>query len=1050
MRFLATLRARLLLLLLIAMVPLVGLAMHLNGVGRARALTELEKDLRATLGAILVRHDAFVEHTHQVLRIMANADDIRDLGSAACSALAGRLRETQPQYLDFGAADARGNVACSSRPLREAAGFADRAWFRATVERQAFSHAHYPARGAGEAPGVVFGYPLADAQGGIRGVLFASADAQWLQDILHTAPLPEGWVAAVLDGSGRRLLRHPAPERSSDETPSDAELAQFLRGDLPSDGAGPEGAKQRYMYATLHAAGDPLYLVIGGPTERVTAPVDRQMHLQLGLIAAVTAASFLLGWIGLKTNVLRWGERLREAARRFGAGERDVRFGSRGDAAELAEIGFAFDRMAEGLQERERALSASELKFRAMFTRTFEMIGLLDPEGVLVEVNDTALELAKAGREEVIGRPFWDTPWWTHDPEQQQRLRQAVRWAAAGEVVRFEVTHRKRDGGLRHVDFSLRPILDEAGQVVWLVPEGHDVTERHAAAEQLALSARVFEGSREAIMITDAASRILAVNRSFTAVTGYPAEEVLGRDPGLLNSGRQGAAFYAEMWRSLQRHGFWQGEIWNRRKDGAIYPAWLSITAVRNADGAVGHYIGIATDLTEAKLAEDRIRDLAYFDPLTGLPNRSLLQDRATQALAIAERDGHKAAVIFIDLDNFKTVNDSLGHSAGDTLLQSVAGRIRALVGEADTASHIGGDDFVVMLPETDAEGAAHVANKFMAALGEPYRVGERSITVTPSLGIAVYPQDGTDFESLMQHADTALNDAKQAGRNCYRFFTHAMNAAALERLELGNNLRRALAAGEFLLHYQPQVDIGSGRLVGMEALIRWNDPAAGLIPPMRFIPVAEESGLIVPIGEWVLEEACRQCRRWQDAGLPGVPVAVNLSGAQFRHGDIQDKVAAALAHSGLAPRFLELELTEGVVMEHTEGTLSTLGALKALGVQLSIDDFGTGYSSLAYLKRFPLDKLKIDQSFVRNITEDANDLAIASAVIGMGHSLNLRVVAEGVERQEQLDTLHRQGCDDAQGYLFARPMPAADMEAYLRRAVAGEVGPGGADLGIG
>ena len=434
----------------------------------------------------------------------------------------------------------------------------------------------------------------------------------------------------------------------------------------------------------------------------------------------------------------------------------------------------------------------------------------------------------------------------------------------------------------------------------------------------------------------------------------------------------------------------------------------------------------------ERALAGQRIEHLAYYDALTALPNRSLFHDRVSQVLMRAERDGKEMAILFIDLDRFKTINDSLGHDIGDRLLQAVAQRMSSCLREADTVSRLGGDEFVVLLPETGAQGAAHVAQNILERAVGPYDIAGNQLSITSSIGISLYPHDGANVETLIKNADTAMYHAKDNGAATYQFFTHEMNRAVFERLTVENGLRHALDTGEFVLYYQPQVEIKTGRTIGAEALIRWRHPQLGILPAARFIEVAEETGLIVAIGEWVLHEACRQNREWQLQGLTAIPVAVNLSARQLRK-HIAQTMVRALDGTGLDARWLDLELTEHVMMQDAETTLTTLGSLRDMGVKLSIDDFGTGYSSLAYLKRLPIDRVKIDRSFIRDITEDPDDRAIASAIIGMGHTLRLKVVAEGVETQPQLAFLQAEGCDEAQGYLFGRPMPAAEFADFLQ-----------------
>jgi diguanylate cyclase (GGDEF)-like protein len=479
--------------------------------------------------------------------------------------------------------------------------------------------------------------------------------------------------------------------------------------------------------------------------------------------------------------------------------------------------------------------------------------------------------------------------------------------------------------------------------------------------------------------------------------------------------------------------GLWQGEIWNRRQDGEVFPAWLVINAVSSPDGRVANYVALLADISERKAQQQRIEHLAHHDALTNLPNRTLCRDRLALAVERATRAGSKVAVMFIDLDRFKTINDSLGHHVGDGLLQEVARRLSSCVRGGDTVSRLGGDEFLMILAVESAEEAAHVVERrILPTVRQPCDIGGTEIHVSCSIGISIFPEDGRDIDALFKNADAAMYQAKSSGRNNYQFFTEELNARAFERLNTENNLRHALHRRELALYYQPQVEARSGRVIGVEALIRWNHPDLGLISPARFIPIAEESGLIVPIGEWVMREACRQHVAWRDAGLPPIPVSVNISAVQFRQAGFADSVRAAIVGSGIDAACLELELTESIVMEDAETTIRSLERLKAMRLNLSIDDFGTGYSSLNYLRRFPIDRLKIDQSFVRDMLDDPADLAIIKAIIGLGHTLGLRVLAEGVETDEEYRALRTGGCDEMQGYAFARPMPADQLATWL------------------
>jgi diguanylate cyclase (GGDEF)-like protein/PAS domain S-box-containing protein len=558
--------------------------------------------------------------------------------------------------------------------------------------------------------------------------------------------------------------------------------------------------------------------------------------------------------------------------------------------------------------------------------------------------------------------------------------------------------------------------------------------QRVRASIALRQAAAVFQSTREGILITDLDSRITSINPAFTQITGYEEADVLGRNPKLLQSGRHDKAYFLSMWASIQQTGHWQGEIWNRRKDGEPYPQLLTISTVRDDRGLPTHYAGVMTDISQLKRSEARLEHLAHYDPLTNLPNRLLLLSRMQHALEQAERQQRQVAVLFIDLDRFKDVNDSLGHPIGDKLLEILAQRMRKRLRENDTLGRLGGDEFLVVLEGLERpEDAAGVAQNLIQELEQPFTLPRgHEVYIGASIGISVYPGDGQDANALIQHADVAMYQAKEQGRNTYRFYTTALTSAANERLDLGSRLRRALVQEEFVLHYQPQFDIQTGTITGCEALLRWHAPEEGMIAPDRFIPLAEETGLIVPLGEWVLKTACVQAKAWQDAGLPPLVMAVNLSGRQLQEREVVRRVATILEETGLPPEFLKLELTESAIMGHAEQAETLLHKFKALNLRLSIDDFGTGYSSLAYLKRFPIDELKIDRGFVRDIPQDLNDVEIAAAIIALARNLNLKVVAEGVETQEQLDFLSRQGCHTYQGYLSGRPVPADEFIRLL------------------
>jgi diguanylate cyclase (GGDEF)-like protein/PAS domain S-box-containing protein len=564
-----------------------------------------------------------------------------------------------------------------------------------------------------------------------------------------------------------------------------------------------------------------------------------------------------------------------------------------------------------------------------------------------------------------------------------------------------------------------------------------DITERHLAEMDLRIAATAFQ-SQGGIVVTDVEGTILRVNQAYSAITGYSAEEAVGQNPRMLQSGRQNAEFYKTMWATILRTGSWEGEVWNKRKNGEVFPEHLAITAVKNAAGTTTHYVGTLADITLSRQAADEIRHLAYYDTLTRLPNRRLLQDRLKQAMIASARSGRPCALLFLDLDDFKTLNDTLGHDIGDMLLQQAAQRLEACVREGDTVARLGGDEFVVMLENLNeqrleaAVQAEAIGAKILAALTLPYRIAQHGCRGSTSIGAVLFMGHEQKSEELLKQADIAMYQAKKAGRNRLCFFDQSMQDAINTRAALEADLRRALDENQLQLHYQIQVD-SSGKPLGAEALIRWLHPQRGMISPLQFIPFAEESGLILPIGLWVLETASAQLNAWQrDAKTRDLTLAINVSARQFHQPDFVAQVQSAVARHAVRPERLKLEITESMLLENIGGVIATMNTLQQLGVRFALDDFGTGYSSLQYLKHLPLDQLKIDRSFVRDIEIDPNDHAIVGTIIAMAHSLGLNVIAEGVETNAQLQLLLGKGCPHYQGFLFGKPMPIDEFEAQL------------------
>lgn len=686
-------------------------------------------------------------------------------------------------------------------------------------------------------------------------------------------------------------------------------------------------------------------------------------------------------------------------------------------------------------RQKTEELQESEEKFRITFDQAPVGIAHVDRNGKILLANEQLCTMLGYSKDELIGVPFHRV--YQTCPDEAGYRKHLEMHAEGDKPFTREVAALVRKNGARlWTNITISPLRESSGKLKYFTYVIEDITERKNAEENLRLAATVFDASREAIIITDAEAKIVKVNRAFTEITGYEAGEVMGKSPQMFSSGIHGTEFYADVWASVERTGQWQGEVLNRRKSGEVYPSWLTLCAVRNDHGEISNYVGVSVDITSRKEAEERLSFLANHDVLTGLPNRVLFHDRLQHSLARASREQFEVAVLFLDLDRFKNINDTLGHDMGDILLQQVSQRLGVHIRKSDTLARWGGDEFIILLERIrSSQDAALVARRILSVLADPFSILGQEVFVTASIGISLFPKDGEDVQTLIRNADTAMYGAKNKGRDGYQFYTSEMNVSALERFQLESDLRRALQRNEFVLYYQPRVEIATNHITGAEALLRWQHPTRGLISPMSFIPMAEETGLIVPVGEWVLKNACMQARRWIDAHRSSFVMAVNLSRCQLAKLSLPDIVCQVLEETGLQAGQLELEITENVAMQDLRTALAILDKIRQLGVRIAMDDFGTGYSSLSYLKRLPLSTIKIHESLIRDIPKDTYNVTITKAIVGLGKSLGLRVVAEGVETKQQLSLLTELKCDEAQGHYLGKPMPAEEFEQMLRKA---------------
>ncbi|MDY0938290.1 EAL domain-containing protein [Pseudomonas viridiflava] len=676
-------------------------------------------------------------------------------------------------------------------------------------------------------------------------------------------------------------------------------------------------------------------------------------------------------------------------------------------------------------KQAQRQLQLSEEKFAKAFHASPDGLTISRVrDGVILEVNEGFSRITGYTEKQCLERSTLDLGIWADLSERQAMIGHIKRH---GSVHEFRTRIRGSEGNIRLCELSAHPVLIDGEDCLLTI--SRDVTERQHMQEKLHLAATVFESTAEGVLITDTRQRIHAVNRAFSEITGYSETEAIGHTPRLLASGQHDSAFYAAMWHQLTAEGHWQGEIYNRRKNGDIYPSWLTISAVRNKDHLITHFVAVFADISSLKHAQARLDYQAHHDPLTGLPNRTLFENRLQTALLHSEESGSLGAVLFLDLDRFKHINDSLGHPVGDLLLKGIAQRLKEHLRDIDTVARLGGDEFIVLLPGLlQPSDAVSIANKLLACFSAPFQAGEHEFFISSSIGCSLFPNDGTDVATLVKNADAAMYRSKAKGRNRVESYTRDLTSQASERIALEQELRRALDRNELSLSFQPKTSLQTNSMVGAEALIRWSHPTFGEVPPEHFIPLAEENGMILQIGDWVIEQACLQMHAWRKTHKPFGPLSVNLAGAQLRQPHLVTRIEQLLADNGLEPGCLQLEITENFIMSQTQEALAVLHKLKKLGVQLAIDDFGTGYSSLSYLKRLPLDILKIDQSFVRGLPEDTHDAAIVRAIIALGRSMQLTVIAEGVENSEQQQFLAAEGCEQMQGYIVSLPLPPEEF----------------------
>ncbi len=917
-------------------------------------------------------------------------------------------------------------------PNRIGTNYADRSYFRDTVDGNRPTISGPIMARVLKRPIIVFSVPLHDRNGEVIGMLCGGSllgEPSFLDTITQNRYGKNGGFLLV-SPTDRLIITATDTRRILEKLPPpgvnagiDRAMTGFRGTEILINARGVES-----LISTQNVPSTDWYIAASLPTTEAFAPIT-EMHRNIVLATLLlTVLSAGIIWWVLKRQL----SPLETCARRLG----EMRIHGQAPEAlpvvrsdEIGTLITAFNDLLAALQKREQALLESEERFKTLHNASFGGIAIHDG-GVILDCNQGLADMTGYRVEELVGMDglLLIAPAW------RDVVRKSI---AEGQAAPYEVEALRKDGSIYSATICGQNIPYKGGTV--RVTEFRDITERKVAEQQQRIAAIAFE-SQEGMFITDAEHRIVRTNQAFMQITGYALDDVAGKTVRFLGSARHPPEFFAQMFDvAAANDNGWQGEIWNRRKNGEDFPSWLTMTAVRDNVGNITNYVGSLDDITLRKMAEEEIKHLAFFDQLTGLPNRRLLADRLKHALAASCRHRHCGALLFIDLDNFKTLNDTLGHDQGDTLLRQVGDRLSACVRDGDTVARLGGDEFIVMLEtlDSDVEEAATqaemVGEKIVASLDRPYLLGDYEHHSSASIGVAMFSGCDEVADEILKRADMAMYQAKSAGRNTLRFFDPKMQAVVSARAALEAGLREAVQKMHFALVYQPQID-SAFRVIGAEALLRWQPPESSEVPPRTFISLAEETGLILPIGQWVLDTACERLAGWADDPEMGeITIAVNISARQFQQKDFVDNVLRSIQHYRANPRRLKLELTESMLVHDMDDVISKMQTLQAAGIGLSLDDFGTGYSSLTYLKRLPLDQLKIDQGFVRDILTDPDDAIIARMIVALGENFGLKVIAEGVESEAQLLVLAQHGCNYYQGYLFSPPLPPAAFETYVK-----------------
>ncbi len=1039
MRF--SIRSYLALVLLALVIPLFGVAVHNIYDDVQFATSQARASVRTMVTLVANNTARKVAATRQLLAGLAQRPLVRLVDTTRCDSVIKDLQALSQDFANIVYTNMQGDSVCSALP--QAAGKAVNVggtpWFKQFVAGQRFAigtpHID-PISGKWVA---VLSMPIFDADKKMVGGIHVPMDLSSFDPGLPEKDLPVNSRYGLFDADGISMWRNQDPEQvmgTRPNAPAARRIVQTREGEFEEVFI--DGVSRLFAVTTVPDMGWVAFF--GVPSKDLYATAwSRAIP---GMV--ISAAGFaILAWLALLVayRIERPIRFLALAASGISRGNRDLRAEPSGPT-ELAHVAQEFNAMVDSslraeaeMQHQRNQLQAAKAQLdHAVQVAQLGMWNWDIASGIL-QLDSILTALCGYTQAERGALTAQEWRHWVHADDLPKYTDQLI-GCLKGEFDLYEVELRlqHKDGHWLWSQWKGRVTARDAhGRAQYMHGSFRDVSERKKSHQSLQLAASVFTHAREGITITDPKGSIIAVNDAFTRITGYSREEALGQNPRILQSGRQGPDYYATMWREITTRGSWNGEIWNRRKNGDVFPEILSITAVGDADGVVQHYVAMFTDISEAKQHEQHLEYLAHYDVLTGLPNRVLCADRLRQSMTQCERRGCSLAVAFLDLDGFKAINDRFGHNVGDDLLLALAQRMKSVMRDGDTLARLGGDEFVAILVDlASAQDCEPVLDRLLLACAESMQLGDALLQVSASMGVTVYPHDSADADLLLRHADQAMYLAKQAGKNRYHLFDVAQDVSVQSQREKLDHIRGALVRTEFVLHYQPKVNMRTGVVLGAEALIRWQHPERGLLPPAAFLPIIENHPLSVELGEWVIAAALQQMADWRANGLD-LPVSVNISAIQLQRVNFVERLAALLAaQPGVEAHWLELEVLETSALEDVVQVSEVMHRVHAMGVHFALDDFGTGYSSLTYLKRLPAEMIKIDQSFVLDMLSDMDDLAIVTGVIGLAVAFKRNVIAEGVETVAHGSRLLQLGCELAQGYGIARPMPAIDMPQWV------------------